>query len=77
MDEPLTFWGHVWKAKWGILIIAGFVALLAFGNYKSPLDDCEANGGRIVIPRLDERPADHTRYKGPPGLICKYDTKAE
>ncbi len=77
----MTFWEHAWQAKWGILIVAGFLALVTVavvrGWPKPSTADCEANGGRLVIPRLDERQADPNRYKTSPGFICKYDQKAE
>jgi hypothetical protein len=75
-----THWQNLWQAKWGILFIAGFALVIIFAatrERKSPLADCEANGGRLVIPRLDERQADPGRFKSHPSLICKYDTKAE
>jgi hypothetical protein len=65
---------ELWRARWGILFVFAFAGLMALAVSKGPrtgLEDCEANGGHIVIPRLDERQAQPTRHKKSPSLICK------
>jgi hypothetical protein len=73
----MTILEHLWQAKWGILFIGGFIALIvalaASDQRKPPFDDCEANGGRMVIPRMDEREPQPNRIKTSPAPICKYD----
>lgn len=72
----MTFAEELWRAKWGILFILAFAGVigLAFATWEpntSTRDECEAKGGHMVIPRLDERQPQPDRYKRPPGLICK------